>query len=71
MLDSEDDEGHINNTNNFKAKSNFSIFKNIKNDFSKTEYCFYKSVLRLDDIKLNEKDNNNNNRINTKNTNNI
>ena len=69
LLDSEDDEGHINNTNNFKAKSNFSIFKNIKKDFSKTEYYFYKSVLRLDDIKLNEK-NNNNNRINTKNTNN-
>ena len=41
------------NMNNFKAKSNFSIFKNIKKDFSKTEYYFYKSVLRLDYIKLN------------------
>jgi hypothetical protein len=53
LLDTECEEGHINNTNPFNAKSNFDVLKNAnKNIFSKTNYCFYKNLIRLDEIKI-------------------
>ena len=56
LLESEDEEGHINKTNLFDTKSNFDLLKNTKNhNFSKTNYCFYKNVLRLEEIKIYKK----------------
>ena len=53
ILDTECEEGHINNTNPFSTKSNFDVLKNTnKNIFSKTNYCFYKNLIRLDEIKI-------------------
>ena len=60
LLDTQDEEGHINNTNLFSTKSNFKILKkNNEDNFSKTNYCFYKSSLELDEIKINKSDINN------------
>ena len=53
LLDTNDEEGHINNTNLFNTKSNFDLLKNNnKDNFSKTNYCFYKSLLKLDEINI-------------------
>ena len=52
MIDKEDEEGHINNTNLFNTKSNFDILKNNKDNFAKTNYCFYKNIIALNEIKI-------------------
>ena len=52
LLDKEDEEGHINNTNLFNTKSNFDLLKNANNDFSKTNYCFYKRGLQQEENKI-------------------
>ena len=60
LLDTQDEEGHINNTNLFNTKSNFNILKkNNEDNFSKTNYCFYKGLLKLDEIKIYKSDINN------------
>ena len=60
LLDTYDEEGHINDTNLFNTKSNFDILKkNCENNFSKTNYCFYKGLLKLDEIKNYKSDINN------------
>ena len=60
LLDTNDEEGHINNTNLFNTKSNFDLLKNNnKDNFSKTNYCFYKSLLKLDEINIFKSDINN------------
>ena len=53
VLDTKCEEGHINKTNLFNTKSNFDILKNTNDDaFSKTNYCFYNNLIRLDEIKI-------------------
>ena len=52
LIDKEDEEGHINNTNLFNTKSNFDILKNNKDNFAKTNYCFYKNIIALNEIKI-------------------
>ena len=62
LLESEDEEGHINKTILFDTKSNFDLLKNTKiHNFSKTNYCFYKNVLRLEEIKIYKNENYTNN----------
>ena len=61
LLDTEGDEGHINNTNFFNTKSNFNLLNNNNNDntFSKTNYSFYKGFLKIDEINIYKSDINN------------
>ena len=55
ILDTESEEGHINNTNLFKAKSNFDIFKIVNKEFfSKTNCLFHKNLLRLSELNINK-----------------
>ena len=63
LLDTESDEGHINNTNFFNTKSNFNLLKNNNNDnsFSKTNYSFYKGFLKIDEINIDKNNINNDN----------
>ena len=63
LLDTEGDEGHINNTNFFNTKSNFNLLKNINidNTFSKTNYSFYKGLLKIDEINIDNSNINNDN----------